>query len=608
MILYAVSVYVIFQPHLVHTDFEKWIMFSWIIFTSSIFWFLSSYVLIVMSTFLLVLFALVSWIQEVYFRAFSQYGRLSTLLSTNQELLNSLDSAKEFLDQSDYRYVWIILFYALSSTIFVNILSIKKLRKPFISLLGFSISLTFVFVNIYKSEEYLKDAKASEDAFTYYKTVDYIYETVPSTVSFVDHFGVLSLLQKDIFDMFIEPITENVSGENLEIQEMLSSKISSDPSEYFGLLEGKSVLMIEAESLIQAAINPILTPTLYRLQTNGYNFVNYNSPLLAGSTSDTELMVNTSLLPVNTGENTFMNYADQDYPVSLAKVFTENGYVSMAAHNNYAEFYNRDEFLPNLGFDFYDSYRMGFEGQMIPDSEFIVPIKWISYERENFFSYWITFNGHQPYTVDEMSYLFLSSFERVSELYPNLPEAERVYLAKTMDLDRALESLIIDFENGGRIEDLVIIIFGDHYSKGAFNSESATEMVCDLGQSECISTPFIIWNNDSFVGINEKIANPLDVLPTVFELMGFEYNQNLVLGNSVFNEDYQGFNFNDFGDLIFEEGKYNYITQEWTASMDIDFSSVEEKIENTIKIMDLGSLIIENNYFNSEYFKDEVLK
>jgi phosphoglycerol transferase MdoB-like AlkP superfamily enzyme len=271
----------------------------------------------------------------------------------------------------------------------------------------------------------------------------------------------------------------------------------------------------------------------------------------------------------------------------------------MAAHNNYAEFYNRDEMLPQLGFDFFDSYRMGFEGQMIPDSEFIVPIKWISFEREKFFSYWITFNGHQPYTVDEMSPVFYNDYKWVESLYPDLPEAEKVYLAKIIDFDRALGSLIIDFTNGGRIEDLVLIIFGDHYAKGAFSDESAVFDICGLEINECIKTPLIIWNNDQFIGSSDVISNPLDILPTTFDLMGFEYEQSFVLGHSLFDPSYEGLYFNAFGDLVFNEGTYNITSNEWTSEQKIPFESVESKVKETIEEMRLGSLIIENNYFES---------
>jgi lipoteichoic acid synthase len=601
VLLYLLSIFFVYQPLLVNTAFERWTLITWAFISMSLFWFLPIFLQSLLSIMSLSMFALDAWIQDVYYRAFGQFGRLSTLISSQAELIESMDSVKAFFQIDDFRYLWIVLLYAFILMLLMKFISMVKINRFWMIILFMSMISVATFSQ-YRFNRALLNDKLSVDGFQYYKSIDYIYETVPNTLAYVENFGILSLLQKDIYELWIKPVSNNIVQENEDISVFLSEQSTYLGSDVTGVFEGKSVLMIEAESLIQGAISPILTPTLYRLQNSGYTFTNYNSPLLAGSTSDTELMANTSLLPVNTGENTFMNYADQSYPVSLATVFSENGYTSMAAHNNYAEFYNRDEMLPLLGYDFFDSYRMGFEGQMIPDSEFIVPIKWISFEREKFFSYWITFNGHQPYTLDEMSPLFYNDYEWVESLYPNLPETEKVYLAKIMDFDRALGSLIIDFTNGGRIEDLVLIIFGDHYAKGAFSDPAVVSDICDLEINECVRTPLIIWNNDQFTGSNDIISNPLDILPTTFDLMGFEYEQSFVLGHSLFDPSYEGFYFNAFGDLVFNEGTYNITSNEWTSKLNIPFENVQTKVQIAIEEMRLGSLIIENNYFESSSF------
>lgn len=589
----------LYQPYTLESNFSSWFFVGWVFILAGFLWILPKWFQTVFGTLSLSILSLDLWVQTVYFRAFGQYGRLSTFLSSSDALANSWDSVEEFLSQDDWRYLGIVLLF-LALSILLNLLSSKVRKKTYIGLLlGFMLTSSYGYLQIQAFTNALAQDKQSIDGFQYYKTIDYIYTTVPNTLSFVENFGVFGLLGKDIYEQIIEPIAHNTKEENEAISAYLSERSMSEPNDFTGILEGKSVLMIEAESLIQAAIDPVLTPTLYRLQTYGYSFTNYNSPLLPGSTSDTELMANTSLLPVNTGENTFMNYADNVYPVSLAQVFTENDYVSMAAHNNYAEFYNRDEMLPALGYDFFDSYRMGFEGQMIPDSEFLSPIKWISIERDKFFSYWITFNGHQPYSLEDMNPLFQHDYDWVSELYPTMPEAEKVYLAKTMDLDRALGSLIIDFTNSGRIDDLVIVLFGDHMAKGPFTDQETVNLLCDGTVGECTQTPLIIWNNDQFVGQSDKVSNPLDILPTTFDLMGFEYNQSFVLGHSLFDEAYSGFYFNDFGDLVFKDFTYNSVKDVLNIPSNLPMDEVQKQIDDAYNLMNLGSLIVENNYFNS---------
>jgi len=599
-LIFVLFVYWLYTPFLIDTEYANQLFFGWLFIIVSIFVLLPKWIQTFFGVIILITLSITLWFQSVYFRAFGQFGRLSSLLSSKDELISSFKSVEEFFVFDDWRYVWIVLIF-LSISIILNLLTKKITLKEYsIVLILFALSFTYGWIQISQFNSTITEDKESTDAFLYYKTTHYIYTNVPNTLQFVEDFGVFGLLQKDIYDQFIGPISNNESDENNQISAFLLDKEISSSNNYSGSLEGKSVLMIEAESLIQAAINPVLTPNLYRLQTYGYNFVNFNAPLLPGSTSDTELMANTSLLPVKTGENTFMNYASNVYPITLASTFTDNGYISMAAHNNYAEFYNRNEMLPALGYDFFDSYRMGFEGQMIIDSEFLNPIKWISIEQDRFFSYWITFNAHQPYSLEEMNPLFQEDYNWVNQLYPNLPEAEKVYLAKTMDFDRSLGSLIIDFTNSGRIDDLVIIIFGDHFAKGAFSEEATTEMFCDQTYEECVSTPFIIWNNDQFIGISDKVSNPLDILPTTFDLMGFEYNQTFVLGYSLFDENYDGFYFNDYGSLVFSDFSYNLLTQELSNPNNLSQDEIEQKIQEAQLRLNLGSLIIENDYFSSK--------
>ena len=106
----------------------------------------------------------------------------------------------------------------------------------------------------------------------------------------------------------------------------------------------------------------------------------YNSPLLYGSTSDTEFMVNTSLYPSNSGYITFHRYASNLYPTTLAKQFKANGYETDAYHNSAGDFYNRNAMLKQLGYNFLDSNLLGLGAGSL-DSNTLSVAKWIIYEK-----------------------------------------------------------------------------------------------------------------------------------------------------------------------------------------------------------------------------------
>ena len=598
-LLFALSLYLLYQPFQKNNIYSITISLSWLFFILSINFLLSRWHRFIYSTFFVSLFAIALWMQTVYERAFRSYARLNLLFSLNQEAVNSWQSIQEFIQVEDWRFVLIVAF-------FIGLLYILALKtqtmhvKPWFRYTTFALILAFSAILSFGFQYQLWKDRTNTDQFLYYKTNDFIYSTVPSTKQLVDKFGVLGLLQKDLTDMLITPLLNNAYEENKEISILLSNQTNDLPNAYTGLFEGKSVLMIEAESLMHLAIHPVLTPTLYKLRAEGFNFTGYNSALLPGSTSDTEFMANTSLIPANDGFGTFMKYAQNDYPLTLAKVFNENDYYSLAAHNNYGEFYNRNVVLPAFGYDFFDSYRMGFEGLMIPDSEFLEPIKWISYEKERFFSFWISFNGHQPYSMDNLNPKFTPYYDQAKELYPELPESDLIYLAKTMDFDRALSAFIRDFTYSNRIDDLVIIFFGDHFAKGAFVEQSSIDMLCEDAEHECLSTPFVVWHHAT-LGIEiDKTSNALDILPTTLDLLGLEYDHTLALGSSIFNPNYEGFYYNAWGDIIVGDFEYNQTNNTLNGVQLNKDETLDPKIIEAIELIQIAPTIVENNYFASD--------
>lgn len=597
-ILFILCVIWIYTPYHTQGSFAPWIEAGWLLLATSFIIVLPKWIDTLMGSVMLSILSLDIWVQMVYFRAFGQYGRLTTLFSLQSELKASVDSASEFVNAEDFKYIGILIVYILISLLFQWMRKQAHQKWLWQSLMSGVFILGGVYsVNAFRNN--IETDRLTQDIFFYYDTQHYVYTTVPNTLEFVDEFGLLGLFQRDLMNLIVDPLVSDLSGINDNLATLLEGTVSEKANEFTGIFEGKSILMIEAESLMNLAIDPVLTPTLYRLQTNGINFTGYNSPLLAGSTSDTEFMAITSLLPANDGTNTFMTYYDNTYPVTLANVFKDNDYYALAAHNNYSEFYNRDEMLPNLGFDFWDSYRMGFEGQMILDSAFIEPIKWISFERDKFFSYWITFNGHQPYSLSDLNPDLLDYYTHVELLYPNLPEAEKVYLAKNMDLDKAIESMIRDFTYSGRIEDLVIVLFGDHFAKGAFSETSSIEQLCLEANNECVKTPFIIWYNDSVIQTISTPSNPLDILPTVFDLMGFDYAQEFTLGHSLFNPAYEGFYFNAWGEIVLGDIVYNSVEDKYKDPLD-DTPTHDQWMVEAQQYLELAPKLVETNYYASQ--------
>jgi phosphoglycerol transferase MdoB-like AlkP superfamily enzyme len=263
--------------------------------------------------------------------------------------------------------------------------------------------------------------------------------------------------------------------------------------------------------------------------------------------------------------------------------------------------------LPNLGYTFYDAIGLNAEDQA-EDAYVIDHIKWIMYEHEKYFSFWITYTAHQPYSLDSLSDSMQTDYAKVEARYPNLSESEKVYFTKTMNLDHGIKKLLIDYKNAERLDDMVIIIYGDHYPKGLFGEDGSYEEICtENGNTadNCFDTPLIIWNNQIEAQVINKASSPLDIAPTIYDLFGLKYQEEITLGHSVFDPEYQGFNFDEYNIIqtnayIYDTLRDTIVLRNWTKSEETYRLEAEALYQRLL----LGYKVVENNYFASREYRE----
>lgn len=538
--------------------------------------------------------------QNVYFRGFQQYGSITTAFSIDTNMFKFTNSALDLLRLDDIRY-FVVPFIAYY--ISLKLIKREKIKNNIINQITVLILTTILAYVQYQSLHNQLTSSLSSPAKIYDKAV--IYSNIPNINVFVEEFGLNGLLLRE-FDVNVKPIElkPELTIEQ-QISQIFKSKTNPQKSDFSGIFKGKNLLLIQAESLNNFAIDEVLTPTLYRLKSMGIFIEGYNSPLLIGSTSDSEFMANTSLLPANNGKITSNVYYDNALPNTLASTFNKSGYYSMATHNNYGIYYNRNVMMPKLGYDFFDATRIKAE-DTVEDSYVIDYIKWIMYEKEHYFSYWVTYTSHQPYGIDTLNDKQLEYLNLVEDRFPNIKEEEKVYLAKVMDLDRGLKQLLIDYKNSNVLDDLVIMIYGDHFPKGIFENKEDYKKLCEtreMNLNTCFNTPFIIWNNDQYSQVFSKVSSTLDISPTIYDLFNLDYDYRWVLGNSVFDPSYDGFLFDEYlviytDDYIYDSFR-NSVVHNWTKSDE----AFRIEAHNQFDKLNLGFKIVETNYFNSLEFK-----
>ena len=533
--------------------------------------------------------------QDIYLRAFGQYFRLSTALNLYKEAAQVSDSIFPFIKAIDI-IPFIILLIITILYIFIYYRYERRLERCNIQRL---LAIPIIILSIiaygffsHRLSAMQKEADEDFDLLMRFYSEYYVYESVPSTEEFVDRFGKLTLLYRDIGGLFaIQDIDE------AKISEFISQKDTIDESSLHALLKDKDVILVQAESFNDIAIDEELTPTLYKLKYEGIDIEGFDTPLLSGSTSDTEFLANTSLIP--TAGGACYERANNTYPTTLAKIFKEAGYDTYAMHNSFGSFYNRDVIFETFGYDrFLDNSDLGFD-DVASDSEVVEAFDFIYEEDGRYLAYWITYDGHQPYEEDAVG-VYREDLERVKERYPDLEDSFAIYLAKNMDLDRAIEKMMKKLEEKGKLDETVFVFFGDHLVKELdVSSDSSIYTAMGLTYDESlVHTDLFIYNSASEPLVYKKTATALDILPTLADLFALDIDMKECLGQSIFALDNEGFYFNESG--IYKSDHHIYQSGEYTLLDDITMDEAMKINESIQKTIEISYDILESDYFYAE--------
>lgn len=387
-----------------------------------------------------------------------------------------------------------------------------------------------------------------------------------------------------------------------EMHEYFSSQEASKKNKYTGMFKDKNLIVLVGESFSSLAIREDLTPNLYKLYKEGFQFDNFYTPIFPVSTADGEYITDTSLIPKE-GVWSFLRVAGNYMPYSYANVFEKQGYSSNAYHNHTATYYERDKYIETMGYNSYLAVGTGLEDRMDtsnwPNSDYeMVKTTVDDYiNNEKFMAYYMTVSGHMNYTkIGNM--MVYRNWDQVKDLpYSNKAKG---YLAANIELDKAVGELLSRLEQAGKLEDTVIVISGDHYPYGLTLGEINELSTFERDDKfEKFRMPFLIWSGSMKGPIKvEKIGSSLDVLPTVLNLFGAEFDSRLLMGRDILSDSDSIVIFSDRS-FITDKGRYNSLTEQFTPNEGV---TVEEgyvdKINTIIyKKYQMSRLILENDYY-----------
>lgn len=347
-----------------------------------------------------------------------------------------------------------------------------------------------------------------------------------SDLRMIDDAAWLSLaaLEKD-------PILQNIDA-------YLLNRPISKLNDQSALFKDKNLVLVMIEAFDYSAMDPILTPTLTMLASEGWLFDTYYSPQYTCATGESEFMALTSLIPrANTcSPNTFTN---NTYSKSLFELFNQAGYLSTSYHNYSDKFYERTPLHENMGSSmFYNNDDLNIKTLKGWPSDVNLMNEALPHFIENspFFSFIITSSTHFPYDSD--STLGNRYLDQVQAVHPDLPLNIQRYQSKAMELDLALTTLIQGLKEQGVYESTVLVLFSDHFPLNTPKEDLLLASDPTLNRSygyNINKTPMIIFTPGL---TSQRISIPsstLDLLPTLANLFDLNHDPRYYFGSDIFD-------------------------------------------------------------------------
>ena len=439
----------------------------------------------------------------------------------------------------------------------------------------------------------------------------------------------------NVMDVDLATLAGN--GKNDDIKWLASYFNSVTPTrknEYTGMFKGYNVIFLTLEGFSGYGISQELTPTLYKLTHEGFVFNNFYTPLHFTSTSNGECQNLLGLYPKGNFPITMTETGEKQTNCyfSLAQQLLREGYLVQGYHPN-SNMYGRDLSHPNLGYEWHQfgvdkpvtgerGSLVNFDGLEVADSgKLLWPQRdkhMIEASVDNYINsdkpfhvYYLTISGHMPYSNNRVP-------QQYRDILDPLPYSDTTknYLGTCIEVDRALAALIDKLAAAGKLDQTLIVAAPDHipYFDVATLEELAGEKFGSSDDLEYLregsinfdvyKSSLILWTSSMEEPVEvEKVVGQVDILPTLSNLLGLEYDSRMLAGADALSDSE--------GLVIFssrcwksDRGFYNRYTREFTPAEGVTMTAEEQ--ENYVSAMkklvdyklDSTAMIVENDFYD----------
>lgn len=383
----------------------------------------------------------------------------------------------------------------------------------------------------------------------------YNYYYLDDVKQVADDYGLLNYLCRDI-EVQKETAKDN-SASIKEINKYFSKK-KATTNEYTGLFKDKNIIIIESIALDLDKINEMNTPTINEIVKNGVSTNYFINPLFYNKKGDIDFMANTSIVPYGQDKNTIYSVDRNTFKTTLSKGFVGNDYFTQYFIGDYQIYENVGNLAMNAyGYDeFYDCTSLGGDSGMSNED-----------------------------LCDKVAGM-LSYFSSVDQKY--------MALVNTYSND-----------NIGQLEEGIKEIYDTIYNCG---QKDNYVIVLMSSYNEDIKPIFTIYDCAEEKTLKADITNKpitsLDLLPTLFNLFGFD--NKYAFGSDILDNNNPGFAFELDNDAngVWYNSYAGYLNKFRMFSGTIDNRKVDEEKElkyftDKAEMIRISHLVLDTDYFGA---------
>lgn len=433
----------------------------------------------------------------------------------------------------------------------------------------------------------------------YYRSDAYLFESMYDRSLFSEKYGYYNY---HILD-FTRIRTKTDSNELYnEVDEFFENKDDHIVNDYSDIFEGYNIVAILGETLETRFINPVLTPNLYLMQSEGMSFDNFFTPVFQqGATCNSEFMSITGMSAITSNDwsnNICDSYSENTFTYALPEQLNGIGYDTYYFHSGHEWFYNRKTIIPQYGFD-----TVAFQEDLIEagnsdfnekfDTEILSFFdEYVDYTNPVYINI-LTYSMHGAYDQEE----FFKYQDRVDAAYPlgGLDSEIVNYMEKLVEFDNMLWLIMDELEANDELDNTLFVIYPDHFPY-MMNTNTYLEFIGEEDDThEYMRQELIIYSPTMMDGeVISKPGSTIDIAPTVLNMIDSSLVFKYFLGTDLLSDED---NYILFSDLTISDGEaYLYLNEELLGH-EVHYAILEEALEYEITALEIQKKILIIDYF-----------